>query len=70
MIPIEKALQLFSQEALERGGRLSPTQIAEFVEGFRLMYGPREVPPIPEEFRDLVDPDFERVSEEEDRKAG
>lgn len=64
MIPIPRALQLFSPEALERCRRLSPTQIAQFVENFRLLYGPTEVPPIPPQFRDLVDPNYTSESTE------
>ncbi len=56
MIPRERALQYFSPEALERARDLTPLEIAEFLEEYRLLYGLREVPPIPEEFRDLVDP--------------
>ncbi len=34
-----KAVQIFSKEALERSKNLTPTQIAEFLEEFRLMHG-------------------------------
>ncbi len=58
MIPKKRAVQYFTDEDLERARELTPTQIARFVEEFRLLYGLRELPPIPEEFRDLVDPDY------------
>ncbi len=56
MIPRKRAVQYFSKEDLERARELTPTEIGEFLEQFRLLYGLREVPPIPEELRDLVDP--------------
>ena len=57
MIPRRQTLQYISDEALERARDLTPTQIAQFLEEFRLLYGLKEVPPIPSRFQDLVDPD-------------
>ena len=57
MIPRRQTLQYFSDEALERARDLTPTQIAQFLEEFRLLYGLKEVPPIPSTLQDLVDPD-------------
>ena len=58
MIPRRQALQYFFDEALERARDLTPTEIAQFLEEFRLLYGRKVVPPIPSSLRDLVDPDF------------
>ena len=58
MIPRERTVQYFSDEALERARNLTPTQLAQLLEEFRLLYGLKEVPPIPSAFQDLVDPDF------------
>lgn len=58
MIPRQRALQYFTDEDLERARALTATQIARFLEEFRRLYGLRELPPIPEEFQDLVDPDY------------
>ena len=58
MIPRRQALQYFSDEALERARDLTPTQIAQFLEEFRLLYGLKEAPPYRVHFKDLVDPDY------------
>ena len=60
MIPRRQAVQYFSDEALDRARDLTPTQIAQFLEEFRRLYGLRDVPPIPDSLKDLVDPDFRR----------
>ena len=36
-----KALQLFSEESLERGAQMSPDEILRFLEEFRLRYADR-----------------------------